>query len=62
MPRHAALRANSTPKKAARNFATSGARQLSIGLMAMAVAGSPLFFLEAAPLEWRSQIGFFCVL
>jgi hypothetical protein len=40
----------------------SDAWQLSIGLMAMAAAGLALFFLKAVPLDWRSQISFFCVL
>jgi hypothetical protein len=52
-----------TPKKGHGPFhAVSKARRLSIGLMAMAAAGSALFFLQAAPLDWRFQISFFCVL
>jgi hypothetical protein len=38
------------------------ANRLSIGLMAMADVELALFFLEAAPLDWRYQISFFCAL
>jgi hypothetical protein len=57
----AAFGAKVPPEKAIGDFAFSEARQLSIGLMAMADAGSPLFFLKAVPLEWRSKISFFCL-
>jgi len=62
MRRDAAFGAKVPPIKAADDFAISEAGRLSIGLMAMAAAGSALFFLKAVPLEWRSQISFSCVL